>query len=540
LGTILIIGSGASGVHFALSVLKKGYEVTMLDVGWEKPDAVHPDDHFNDLKSRLKDPTRYFLGKRYEAVVYPGSQDDYYTRYYGFPPSKSHVFSPPQTFKYEAKGIEPLISFAQGGLAEAWTGGAYPLNDHELREYPFRYAEIEPHYNEVARRIGMMGANDDLARFFPYHDNLLEPLNLDVHSKVLVSTYERKKARLNGKYRCYLGRSRVTTLSRDVDGRKGCSYCGRCLWGCPTESLYTPSITLKECRKYRNLNYVPGLYVSHFKYDADGQVTGVIAKSVHDQELHEFSADWIVLAAGTLSSSKIVMESILRETGEIVPLSGLMDNRQILIPFVNLNLLGKRYSADSYQYHQIAIGIERERPEEYVHGQITTLKSALVHPLIQNVPVDLRTATMIFRNLRTGLGIVNLNLYDRRRSSNGVTLKADASTGRPVLMIDYAPAEHEAALIKDVIKTVRGFLWGLGCVVPPGMIHVRPMGASVHYSGTLPMSAAPRPLTVSKDCRSHDFKNLYIVDGATMPFLPAKNITFTLMANAVRVAETAF
>ena len=30
---ILIVGSGASGVHFALSVLRKGYEVVMLDVG---------------------------------------------------------------------------------------------------------------------------------------------------------------------------------------------------------------------------------------------------------------------------------------------------------------------------------------------------------------------------------------------------------------------------------------------------------------------------------------------------------------------------
>lgn len=34
--------------------------------------------------------------------------------------------------------------------------------------------------------------------------------------------------------------------------------------------------------------------------------------------------------------------------------------------------------------------------------------------------------------------------------------------------------------------------------------------------------------------------NLYLIDGATFPFLPAKNITFSLMANAVRVAETAF
>ena len=72
------------------------------------------------------------------------------------------------------------------------------------------------------------------------------------------------------------------------------------------------------------------------------------------------------------------------------------------------------------------------------------------------------------------------------------------------------------------------------------MVNVRPMGASVHYSGTVPMSRTPSPRTVSPECRSHDFPNLWLVDGATFPFLPAKNITFSLMANAVRVAAAAF
>ena len=66
------------------------------------------------------------------------------------------------------------------------------------------------------------------------------------------------------------------------------------------------------------------------------------------------------------------------------------------------------------------------------------------------------------------------------------------------------------------------------------------MGSSVHYAGTLPMSAERRPLTASPECRSHDFENLFLVDGSTFPFLPAKNITFTLMANAIRVADRVF
>ena len=90
------------------------------------------------------------------------------------------------------------------------------------------------------------------------------------------------------------------------------------------------------------------------------------------------------------------------------------------------------------------------------------------------------------------------------------------------------------------MKKIKQFMGGMGVLLPPGQAHVRPMGASVHYSGTLPMAKEPGPHTVSPNGKSHDFENLYFVDGTSFPFLPAKNLTFTLMANAARVAETEF
>jgi choline dehydrogenase-like flavoprotein len=66
------------------------------------------------------------------------------------------------------------------------------------------------------------------------------------------------------------------------------------------------------------------------------------------------------------------------------------------------------------------------------------------------------------------------------------------------------------------------------------------MGASVHYAGTIPMTRDAAPFTATEFGQSRDYENLFLVDGATFPFLPAKNITFTLMANAVRIAEAAF
>jgi choline dehydrogenase-like flavoprotein len=292
--------------------------------------------------------------------------------------------------------------------------------------------------------------------------------------------------------------------------------------------------------QYPNFEYIPNVYVTHFCYNANRQIESVVTQSTLDDARHEYTADKYVLAAGTLSSSKIFMNSILEATGEIPKLTGLMDNRQVLIPFINLKMIGKKYDPNSYQFHQLAIGIETEKPEEYLHGQITTLKTALLHPIIQNIPLDLHMAISLFRNLRASLGIVNLNLCDRRRDDSYVTLKVDELSDQPELVIKYSPTDDENTVIKEALKKVKKMMWKLGCIVPPGMVHMREMGASVHYSGTLPMSEKPAPFTTSINCQSHDFNNLFIVDGSTFPFLPAKNITFSLMANAIRVAETAF
>ncbi len=533
---IVIVGSGASGAHFALSVLHKGYQVTMLDVGCVKPDYVNPDDNFRELKINLSDPVQYFLGQHYEAVVYPDATREYY----GFPPNKHYIFAQPDTFTLEKNGFEPLFSFAQGGLAETWTGGVYALNDHDLIPFPFSYGDIAPYYDEAARRIGMTGVHDDLSQFIPWHHHIMEPLGLDPHSQQLLHTYHLHRRALRDELNCYLGRSRIATLSKSQEERQGCTYCGRCLWGCPTEALYTPRITLNQCFQHENFSYIPNMYVSHFTYNSTYRIQSMMAQSLTEGRCYEFSGNMFVLAAGTLSSSKIFLDSIRKATGKTLRLPGLMDNRQILLPFINLNMLGKTSHSESYQYHQLAMGIETERPEAYIHGQITTLKSALVHPIIHQMPFDLRTSIPLFKNVRAALGVINVNLHDWRRETNYVTVKDDHASGKSKLMLTYVPDVSETARIKQTVKTVKRVLRRLGCIVPPGMTHVRPMGASVHYAGTIPMSTYPAPLTASTYGQSHDFENLYMVDGSTFPFLPAKNLTFTLMANAIRVAAHAF
>jgi choline dehydrogenase-like flavoprotein len=529
---VLVIGSGASGVHFALSLLRKGRAVTMLDVGRQGTAAALPGATLTQLKDRLPDPSRYMLGGRFEAVLLPSVTDEYY----GIPPTKDFVFERPSGFRHASTGFAPLFSFARGGLGEVWTGGSYPLNAGELVDFPFAHDDLAPHYDEVARRIGISGAADDLARFMPLHAHLQPPLRLDDHSQRLLDRYARVRPRLNGAG-LYLGRSRVATLSQPIGSRRPCDYLGRCLWGCPHGALYTPSQTLRECQTFSDFEYVPGVEVRHLRLGPGGGVQSAVTRDLATGNEREWPATMVALAAGALLSTKIFLRTLQREHGRRIQLRGLMDNRQVLLPFVNLAMLGRQFAPESYQYHLLGMGLETSSGRDYVHGQITTLKTALLHPLIQRIPLDLGLATYLFRAAHAALGLVNVNFRDTRRETNFVELGGSSDDE---LHIHYEPDEDEPARIAHAMRRIRRGLHRLGCVVPPGMAHVRPMGASVHYAGTLPMRRDAAPFTTTAYGESRDVPNLFLVDGATFPFLPAKNITFTLMANAVRIAEAAF
>ena len=431
----------------------------MLSMGRVGAPAVLPDADFLGLKSGLKDPAGYFLGPRYGAIKVPSPDPGQDKEYYGLPPSKDYVFDRPSQLSTVEDGLTPLVSFAAGGLAESWTGGSYPFNDHELREFPFSYSDIEPFYAEVAQRIGVAGGEDDLSACFPIHDHLSPMPDLDTSAAQMLAAYGRRRERLRKRYAAYLGRSRQAVLSGPRGGRQACTYCGRCLWGCPTGAFYTPSLTLRECLAYDNFEYVPNVFASHFQLTPSGSIESLTSYPADGGAETRLTADAYVLACGTLGTSNLVLRSVYKSRKEIIRLTGLMDNRQVLAPLCNLSMIGRRYEPRSYQYHQLAFGLEAPSPDRYVHGQITTLKTATTHPIFSGLPLDLKSAIGVFRNLRSSLAVLNLNFCDWRRDYNFLSLAAKSidAHGWPALLVRYRPAPEEAALIREACRTARGF-----------------------------------------------------------------------------------
>ena len=529
---IVVVGSGASAVHFSQTAIELGRQVIMLDVGLPGAVPVSATSSLDELKDTLDDPIGYFLGDHYESFNEPGESSEYY----GFPPSKSYVFSPIAGHSISSRGFAPLVSFAAGGLSQAWTGGSYPFSDSDLAEFPFGWDAIATHYSLIAKRIGISGAEDDLTPFIPLHDDLQQPVALDEHATRLLHDYTRRRQHINRTQGFHMGRARLATLSRSHGTRAACSRLGRCLWGCPTESLYTPSITLSWLRQQPGFSYVPAVRVDHFEFDDGQRVTSVVGTQLESHEKVRQPVGTLVLAAGTLASARILLSSMHR-AGDDVEISGLMDNRQVLMPFVNLKQIGRSFDDRSYQYHQLAIGVPGNAALDYVHGLVTTLGTSLVHPFVHRFPFGARTSLALFRNVHAALGMVNINFADTRRAENRVAFdpKADAGAGR--LLLDYSPASTERATVGPMVQRFRRFLRSLGCIAPRRLTHWRPMGSSVHYAGTLPMLASGGDFTTDASGRCRPFTNLVVADGSTLPVLPSKNLTFTLMANASRLAH---
>jgi len=120
---------------------------------------------------------------------------------------------------------------------------------------------------------------------------------------------------------------------------------------------------------------------------------------------------------------------------------------------------------------------------------------------------------------------------DSPRAGCHCVLRRDA--GGDLLEIIYQPAREIEQDEHAHERVMRRWMRRLGCwplkSVHPGH------GASVHYGSQLPMTTEDKPLTTERSGRLRGSRNVYVADGATLAYLPAKGLTFTLMANANRI-----
>jgi choline dehydrogenase-like flavoprotein len=134
--------------------------------------------------------------------------------------------------------------------------------------------------------------------------------------------------------------------------------------------------------------------------------------------------------------------------------------------------------------------------------------------------------------------------------------------GIPVLRIHFTHGDNDYKLIADFQQkaeelfrkaggevmpgpvTPAGFPGGPGApdARPPapatrggtGAARRRPLGGSIHESGTARMSASPKDGVLTSYCQTHDVPNLYVFGGNAFPSTGDKHPTLTMMALTAR------
>jgi choline dehydrogenase-like flavoprotein len=105
--------------------------------------------------------------------------------------------------------------------------------------------------------------------------------------------------------------------------------------------------------------------------------------------------------------------------------------------------------------------------------------------------------------------------------------------GLPVARRHVHWGANEEALFNDMVR------WSLAMLEKAGaeILTVPDGPATNHELGGCRMGSNPKTSVVNADCRTHDVRNLYVVDGSVFPSASEKNPTHTIMALAARAAE---
>jgi len=160
----------------------------------------------------------------------------------------------------------------------------------------------------------------------------------------------------------------------------------------------------------------------------------------------------------------------------------------------------------------------------------------LLFKLVKEFPLPPKLGFLFARALVNSLSIVavwhSCGQSTLRRAALGASGDFPAL---PSMEFTYSIEDDRQREILAREKNLRRFLRQLR-LVPLKTVDTGPAGG-IHYAGTLPSESASFPAYTHSTGQVRAMPNVYVGDSSSWNYLPAKGLSFTLMANAIRVAR---
>ena len=511
-----IVGSGPGGVSAALGL--RGRRVCMLDAGLLPPPRPNLESNVFDLRQSTPDLTSDLLGDDLSGLA--------------------HIFRTPVSLKLNSPGtsfivelanrITPVvsdsfhaaISLAQGGLANGWGAGVYRFHQRDLGALPVTTAQLAPFYDAISAHMGVCGAEDDLLSDFGTEPQLQPPVRLSANMARLYARYQSRRAFFH-RHHARIGRARLAVLTQPHNGRAPYAYRNLEFFQSHDPAIYNPAFTLRGLIRNREIAYEPNWIVTRYE-DLEAGVR-VHAVSLDQQRSQVFEARKLLLAAGAINSARIALASNY-DFGTRLP---ICDNSLAVFPLLDPRAIGAPLGTHDAGVAQLNVVLD-DGPRAF-QGSIYGSTGALRSDLLPNFPLPLRSSLAFARACAPALSLLMLFYPETPRATNYLRLRPDGSG-----TLDAAYQWSPDAVLE---RRLCGLWRKLGVVCLPSLIQHPAPGGGIHYAGTLPMASSPHgAYQTHADGRLNRTRHVYLCDGSIFPELPAKNLTYTLMALALRTA----
>jgi len=419
-------------------------------------------------------------------------------------------------------------------------------------DWPITYDDLKPYYDRVDRLIGLFGSRENLPN---EPDGVFLPPPRPRCYELLV-----KQAADRLRITCIP--SRLSIITRELNGRPACHYCGQCYRGCRTNSNFSsPAVLLKPALATGKLTIIPNAMAREITLDARGLATGVAYIDKTSGQDLLVRARVVVLAASALESARLLLNSpsarfpqglgnssgtvgkyITDTTGS--DLAGFIPRLADGIPH-NEDGVGGMHLYMPWWIDNKTLDFPRGYHIEVWGGR--GMPSYGFMGGIQNYPggggygVDLKDQYR--RNYGTVVGFSGRGeMIPNDQSYCEIDPDTVDRWGIPVLRFHWKWSDHEVKQVKHMQDTFEALIHEMGGTLmwnkgtAENDYGIASGGSIIHELGATRMGADPKTSVVSPTCQAWDVKNLFIADGGPFVSQADKNPTWTILALSMRTS----
>ena len=522
---IIIVGSGVAGALVANELAAAGRDVLVLEAGPRLP-RWQTVERFRNQADKSDFMAPYPAAPWAPHPQYGENRNDYLIL------RGSH--------RFESRYIR-----AVGGTTWHWAASCWRFlpSDFKLkslygvgRDWPLEYSDLEPWYQRAELALGVWGpADEDLGspRDTPYP---MAPLPLSYNE----STVKRRMNSHNPDWKVVT--EPVARNSRPYDGRPTCCGNNNCMPICPIGAMYNGIVHVEKAEA-NGAEVVDSAVVNRIIAGGD-RIQAVEYKDAAG-ESHRVRGNTFVLAANGIETPKLMLLSPSfaheRGIGNSSDMVGrnLMDHPGTGVQFyADEDLWPGRGPQEMTSAVGFRDGDFRSRyAGKKLHlSNLSAVDRAAREVLAQGFAGDIPALNQQIRTRAARFVAFNSFHEILPRPQNRIvpsaTEKDAAGIPRPQITYhidDYV--KESAAHTREVYGDIAALMGGTEVTFADDF------APNNHITGSTIMGARAEDSVVDRDCRTFDHPNLYIAGSSVMPTVGTVNVTLTIAALALRLAD---